>query len=96
MTAVSKTESTESPDERKGGKPLILILVNRQAVAVRGPRITGMEIKTAAIEQGAAIDLMFQLSLHEGNGKWSIVGDRDTVTVNKNSVFRAVADDDNS
>ena len=81
---------------RQGGKPLTVITVNRRSVSILGPRVTGADVKAAAMAQGVAIDAMFQLSMQEPDGKWAIVGDADTITVNKNSVFRAVADDDNS
>lgn len=80
----------------RSGKPLTEITVNRRSVSILGPRVTGADVKAAAMAQGVAIDAMFQLSMQEPDGKWAIVGDADTVTVNKNSVFRAVADDDNS
>ena len=74
----------------------VAITVNEKPVTVTGPKATGLEIKQAAIAQGVQIGLDFQLSEELPNGRTRIVGDADTVTVNKNSRFDAVAGDDNS
>jgi hypothetical protein len=79
----------------KGGHEVV-ITVNEKPVTVTGPKITGLQIKEAAIAQGVQIGLDFQLSEELPNGRTRIVGDADTVTVNKNSRFDAVAGDDNS
>jgi Multiubiquitin len=72
------------------------ITVNEHPVTMIGPKVTGLQIKEAAIAQGVNIGLDFQLSEELPNGRRRIVGDNDTVTINKNSVFDAVAGDDNS
>jgi hypothetical protein len=72
------------------------ITVNEQDVLVPGPRVTGLQIKQAAIEQGLPIGLDFLLSQLRPNGETKVIGDGVTVTVNKNSRFVAVAGDDNS
>ncbi len=72
------------------------IKVNTKPVIVVGPRLTGLEIKAAAIEQGVAIGLDFQLTERRPNGENKIIGDADTVTVHPGSEFVAVAGDDNS
>lgn len=74
----------------------VTITVNKQPITVNGPRLTGLEIKQAAIDQGVPIGLDFVLSELRPNGRPKIVGDNDVVTVNKNSEFTAVADDDDS
>jgi hypothetical protein len=63
---------------------------------VAAPKATGVQIKQAAIAQGVEIELDFQLALIKPNGKRQIIGDNDEVAVNKNSVFKATATDDNS
>jgi hypothetical protein len=63
---------------------------------VTGPKVTGLQIKEAAIAQGVQIGLDFQLSEELANGRTRIVGDTEPITVNKNSRFDAVAGDDNS
>lgn len=83
--------------EQKGGKEhLVTITVNEKPVAIEGPRVTGLEIKQAAIAQGVKIELSFVLSEELPNRKTRIVGDTDVVTVTKHSRFVAVAPDDNS
>jgi hypothetical protein len=74
----------------------VTVTVNNKAVEIIGPQVTGLQIKEAAIAQGVHIDLDFLLSQELPSGETRIVGDTDVVTVNKNSVFTAVAGDDNS
>ena len=74
----------------------VQIKVNEQSVTLTGPKVTGVQIKEAAIAQGVNIGVDFQLSQELPNGRRQIVGDNDRITVNKNSVFDAVAGDDNS
>jgi hypothetical protein len=78
------------------GHRLVTVTVNNKPVNVPRPKATGLEIKQAAIAQGVAIELDFQLALIKPNGKREIIGDDDEITVNKNSVFVATATDDNS
>lgn len=77
-------------------KPAVIIHVNKQPVSIVGPRVTGRQIKEAAIAQGVSIELDFVLSELRPNGRPEIIGNDDPVTVNKNSNFSAVADDDDS
>lgn len=74
----------------------VTITVNTKPVLVTGPRLTGLEIKQAAIDQGVDIKLGFILSEIEPGTRPKIIGDNDPVTVNKNSVFVANDDDDDS
>ena len=73
----------------------ITVSVNNQQVELPERRVTGLEIKQAAIAQGVHIQPNFQLSLKRGN-RYEVVGDNDTVTVHPNQEFLAVAPDDNS
>ena len=75
---------------------VVEITVNEKSVQVNGPRITGLEIKQAAIAQGIPIQLDFVLSEELPGNRSRIVGDNDVVTVNKHSRFLAVPNDDNS
>jgi hypothetical protein len=75
---------------------LVEIVVNKKPVRVQGPKATGLQIKEAAIAQGVAIELTFQLSEKLGDHKTKIIDNTDTVTLHEGSVFVAVADDDNS
>lgn len=72
------------------------VLVNEHEVRVPGPRVTGREIKEAAVAQGVPIKVDFVLSEELPNGRTRIVGDCDTVTVTRCSRFHAVSPDDNS
>lgn len=72
------------------------ITVNKKPVSIEGPRVTGLQIKEAAIAQGVNIQLSFQLSEELGNRQRRVIGDTDVVTVHKGSKFFAVAGDDNS
>ncbi|MYQ30528.1 multiubiquitin domain-containing protein [Streptomyces cellulosae] len=90
----STVDETQAQAPGKAHK--VTITVNNKAVKVAGPRVTGLQIKEAAIAQGVQIDVDFQLSQELPSGETRIVGDADVVTVNKNSVFTAVAGDDNS
>jgi hypothetical protein len=84
-----------SEQAAKGGHEVV-ITVNEKPVTVTGPKVTGLEIKEAAIAQGVQIGLDFQLSEELANGRTRIVGDAEPINVNKNSRFDAVAGDDNS
>ena len=75
---------------------LVDIVVNKKSVRVEGPKATGLQIKEAAITQGVAIELTFQLSEKLGDHKTKIIDNTDTVHIHEGAVFVAVADDDNS
>lgn len=73
------------------------ITINKKyQIEVVGPRLTGLEIKEAAIAQGVPIKLDFQLSEILPSGGHKIIGNDDEVTINQTSQFIATADDDNS
>jgi hypothetical protein len=90
------TSTLREEQQGQGRGHEVTIAVNTKPVVVDGPRVSGLEIKVAAIAQGVAIEPDFLLSEELPNGETRIVGDNDTVTVNKNSKFTAVAGDDNS
>lgn len=77
-------------------KKTVTIVVNNQPVRIEGHRVTGAQIKQAAIVQGVKIGPDFQLAEVRHNGEQHIIGDNDLATVNKNSEFVATAGDDNS
>lgn len=70
--------------------------VNDQSVTIQGPRVTGQEIKRAAIAQGVPIQPSFVLLAKVGPHNTKTVGDSEVVTVNPQSEFMAIANDDNS
>lgn len=74
----------------------VVITVNERPVTVLGPRVTGLEIKQAAVAQGVPIQLDFVLSQELSGGRTRPVRDDDEITVNRNSRFVAIAPDDNS
>jgi sulfur carrier protein ThiS len=73
----------------------ITILVNEKPVKLSDDEATGKQIKQAAIDQGVAIKIDFNLFKVEGN-KQHPVGDNEKIEVHENERFRAVAPDDNS
>ena len=74
----------------------VFITVNNKPVKIEGPRASGLAIKEAAIEQGVAIELDFQLAIVGPDGKQQIIGNDDVVEVSMDSKFFATAPDDNS
>ena len=74
----------------------VFITVNNKPVKIEGPRASGLQIKEAAIMQGVAIKLDFQLAVLGSDGKYYPVGDAELVEVSNDSTFVATAGDDNS
>ncbi|MFJ5962016.1 multiubiquitin domain-containing protein [Pseudarthrobacter oxydans] len=72
------------------------VLINNHPVRLPKRRLTGAEIKAAAIAQGVQIDAGFQLWWERANGREQQVGDSDTITTKDGQNFTAVAPDDNS
>ena len=90
MTAAETSTVTDRPT-----RP-VFVTVNNKPIKIDGPQASGLAIKEAAIEQGVAIELDFQLAVVGPDGKQHIVGDADDVTVTSDSKFFATAPDDNS
>lgn len=80
----------------KGHEHLVTIHVNNKPVQIAGPKATGAQIKAAAIAQGVAIQLNFQLLEELGGGRTKVIADNEEVTVNSQTRFVAIAPDDNS
>ncbi|MCQ9163108.1 multiubiquitin domain-containing protein [Arthrobacter sp. STN4] len=77
-------------------KKTLEITVNNKPVVIPDKKITGYEIKQAAIEQGVSIELDFQLALILPKGR-QIIGDSDELVItHKKDNFIATAADDNS
>ena len=72
------------------------VSVNRKPVEVNGPLPTGLEIKSAAVDQGVAIKVDFKLAKVGADGKQLIVGDEEKVDVREFKTFFATDGDDNS
>lgn len=76
--------------------PSFSITVNTKPVPMNDHRVTGLQVKEAAIAAGVEIEIDFQLSVRRPNGKFEVVADTEPVNINRSSQFRAVAPDDNS
>jgi hypothetical protein len=72
------------------------VTVNGKAVVLRKHRLSGLEIKQAAINQGVSIEINFVLQEELPNGHSKIIGDRDEVEVHNHDRFTAIPNDDNS
>jgi hypothetical protein len=60
-------------------------------------KVTGLQVKEAAIAQGIEIELDFELTLEAHDGEPArVIANDDPVTVNKHSVFTAVDVDEDS
>jgi hypothetical protein len=91
---MSTTSEQDVADEH--GRPTrIAVIVNDDRVILSEHRLTGLEIKKAAIEQGTALQLGFQLSVKRGD-HYKVIADNETITVHEHDEFVAVAGDDNS
>jgi len=71
------------------------VVVNKTKLSITMGEHTGLEIKQAAIAQGAVLELDFVLSVERGN-HYVTVADGDIVKVHAALDFLAVAGDDNS
>lgn len=72
------------------------VTVNGKPVILRQHRLTGLQIKEAAIAQHAAIELSFILQEELPNGHQKIIGDADSIEVHNHDRFTAIPNDDNS
>jgi hypothetical protein len=86
---------TEAIAEKKPAK-VITITVNAKAVEMEKGKVTGLEIKQAAIAQGVNIQTDFVLFEDLGQGQRRVIGDNDVVNVHPGSSFEAIPHDDNS
>jgi len=83
-------------DEAKKVKK-IEIKVNNNPVVMDEKKVTGLEIKQAAVNQGVDIQIDFHLSMEKENGGWRRIDNDTEVTLSeKHRVFRAVQGDENS
>lgn len=75
----------------------VAVTVNNKRVALPGHRVTGLEVKQAAIAQGVEIELDFILTLEARDGVPArTVDDNDTITVTDHAEFTANDGDDDS
>jgi hypothetical protein len=80
-------EAHAEPHERRN--QIVPVLVNEHPVNLLGHAETGLEIKTAAIEQGVHIRLDFTLEEELSDGGRRVVGDHDKVQLREHSRFVA-------
>jgi len=73
----------------------VRVTVNHQAVLLPKEKLTGLEIKEAAIAQGVHIALNFSLSV-KVDGRHKPVPDNKTIEVHAGEEFLAVDPDENS
>jgi hypothetical protein len=82
-------------DDHGGGD--VTVTVNTKPVTLAAHRVTGLQVKEAAIAQGVEIQLDFLLTLEAHGGQPArTVDDDDTITVTKHSEFSANDGDDDS
>lgn len=75
----------------------VTVTVNRKPVTLESHRLTGLQIKEAAIAQGVEIQLDFLLTLETSPGHPArTIADDELITVTKHSAFRANDADDDS
>jgi hypothetical protein len=75
----------------------VTVKVNNQPVILSEHRVTGLEIKQAAIAQDVEIELDFILTLEAHDGQPAeTIDDDDTITVTGHSEFSANDGDDDS
>jgi Multiubiquitin len=86
-------EVSENAGAEKGHPHLITVLVNDHAVKLLGHMETGIEIKTAAIEQGVPIELHFVLEEELADGSFRTIADHEKVHLSENLRFRARAEE---
>lgn len=73
----------------------ITVLVNKQPVSFSQHKVSGLQIKETAMNQGVNIQLDFNLFEIKGT-QLDPISDNQEVTIHKNQEFRAVTSDDNS
>jgi Multiubiquitin len=92
---VSQTSELTKQNPDKGGE--VTVTVNNKPVVLDEHRVTGLEVKEAAIAQGVEIQLDFHLVLEAEDGHPAReIPDDETITVTKESVFTANDGDDDS
>jgi hypothetical protein len=80
----------------RGERDEARVTVNDQFVVLAKRKLTGFEIKEAAIAAGVSIQLDFVLSEVRPNGEQKIIPDDREITVKTGDEFWAIPGDDNS
>lgn len=94
QTAAEGEGSVGTATDERGN---VTVAVNHKPVTLPKHRVTGLEIKRAAIAQGVEIEEDFLLTeeAHDGHDARTVPDDK-TITVTKRSVFTANDVDDDS
>ncbi len=74
----------------------LTVTVNTNPVVFVQAKVTGLEIKKTAIQQGVDIKEDFVLFEVKSNSSLDQIGDNDSLTLEDGQIFRATAPDDNS
>jgi Multiubiquitin len=91
------SQTSEQNPKPAPSKGTVEVTVNRQSVTLESHRVTGREIKAAAIAQDVQIELDFLLTLEASPGHPArTIDDDETITVTKHSEFTANDVDDDS
>lgn len=89
--------SEEAQLQGEGKHGSVNVTVNRKPVTLDAHRVTGLEIKRAAIAQGVEIEEDFHLVLEATKGHPAReINDDETITVTHKSEFTANDGDDDS
>jgi Multiubiquitin len=93
---MSQTSAAE-PAQDQGKHGTVTVHVNTKPVTLDSHRVTGLEIKQAAIAQDVQIEEDFHLVLEATPGKPAReIGDGETITITDKSEFTANDGDDDS
>lgn len=99
MTQQPATATTNEPGDQENEKArdrTVTVTVNDRPVVLEDRRLTGAEIKAAAIAAGVPIQHDFVLSEVRPNGKQRTVADDEAIKVKDGDAFWAIPGDDNS
>ncbi len=88
--------TSKKPDERESKPRTITVTVNNHPVRLTERKLTGAEIKAAAIVQGVKIQQDFVLFEVKPGDRLKQIGDDERVTLQDEDKLQAVAPDDNS
>lgn len=91
------TEKKTVGAKKGGGGKAVVVEVNTKSVELAKHRITGLQVKEAAIAQGVEVEVDFHLTLEAHGGQPAErIDDDELITVTKHSVFTCNDGDENS
>lgn len=89
------TQVHESAQAEKNHKTVDAVF-NKKPIQLPKGRLSGLEIKQAAVAHGLSIQLTYVLFQIKNRNHRKVVGDADIIEIREGIEFAAVADDDNS